>query len=57
MLKRHTVTLNDVVTGYDDMFDHMNGMMRAMARSKTPSKEDLFFAVKFDQQKVFKFYT
>jgi hypothetical protein len=28
------------------MFDHMDGVMRAFAKKKTPWKEDLFFAVK-----------
>jgi len=44
--KRHTVTLHHAITGYTDMFYHMDGMMRALARKKTPWKEDLFLAVK-----------
>jgi hypothetical protein len=39
------------------MFDHMDGMMRALAKKKTPWKEDLFFAVKCAQQKLSKYYT
>jgi len=31
MLKRHTVTLHYVITVYNDMFDHMDGVMRALA--------------------------
>ena len=46
MSKRHTVTLHYVITVYNDRFDHMDGVMRALARKKTPWKEDLFFAVK-----------
>jgi hypothetical protein len=34
----------------------MDGMMRALARKKTQSKEDLFFAVKFARQKLSKYY-
>jgi len=39
------------------MFDHMDGVMRALAKKKTEWKEDLFFAVKCAQQKLFKYYT
>jgi hypothetical protein len=46
MLKRHTVTLHHVITVYNDMFDHMDGVMRALAKKKTQWKEDLYFAVK-----------
>ena len=38
------------------MFDHMDDMMRALAKKKTQWKEDLFFAVKFAQQKLSKYY-
>jgi hypothetical protein len=57
MLKRHTVTLHYVITVYNDMFDHMDGVMRALAKKKTQWKEDLFFAVKFAWQKLSKYYT
>jgi hypothetical protein len=50
--KRHTVTLHHVITVYNDMFDHMDGVMRALAKKKTPWKEDSFFAVKLARQKV-----
>jgi hypothetical protein len=46
MSKRHTVTLHHDTTMYNDMFDHMDGVMRALAKKKTPWKEHLFFAVK-----------
>jgi len=54
MSTRHTVTLDHVITVYNDMFNHMDGMMRALAKKKTPWKEDLLFAVKFAPQKPFK---
>jgi len=57
MSKRHTVTLHHVITVYNDIFDHMDGVMRALANKKTPWKEDLFFAVKLAQQKLSKYYT
>ena len=41
----------------NDMFDHMDGVMRALAKKKTPWKEDLFFAVKFARQTLSKYYT
>jgi hypothetical protein len=39
------------------MFDHMDGVMRALAKKKTQWKEDLFFAVKLARGKLSKFYT
>jgi len=56
MSKLHTVTLHHVITVYNDMFDHMDGVMRALAKETTPWKEDLFFAVKFARQKLSKYY-
>jgi len=56
MSKRHTVTLYHVITVYNDMFDHMDGVMRALAKKKTQWKEDLFFAVKLARQKLSKYY-
>ena len=46
MSKRHTVTLHHVITVYNDMFDHMDGIMRALAEKTTPWNKDLLFAVK-----------
>jgi len=57
MSKRPTVTLHHVITVYNDMFDHMDGVMRALAKKKTQWKEDLFFAVKLARQKLSKYYT
>jgi len=56
MSKRHTVRLHHVITVYNDMFDHMDGVMQALAKKKTPWKEDLFFAVKLARQKLSKYY-
>jgi len=50
------VTLHHIITVYNDMFDHIDGMMRALAKKKTPSKEDLLFAVKLARQKLSKSY-
>jgi hypothetical protein len=56
MSKRHTVTLHHVITVYNDMFYHMDGVMRALAKMKTQWKEDLLFAVKFAWQKLSKYH-
>jgi len=56
MSKRHTVPLHHVISVYNDMFDHMDGVMRAFAKKKTQWKEDLFFAVKLARQKLSKYY-
>jgi len=56
MSKRHTVTLHQVIAVYNNMFDHMDGVMRALAKKKTQWKEDLFFAVKLARQKLSKYY-
>jgi len=46
MSKRHTLTLYHVTTVSYDIFEYMEGMMRALAKKKTQWKEDLLFAVK-----------
>jgi len=56
MSKRHTVTLHHVITVYNDMFDHIDGLMRALAKNKTQWKEDLFFVVRLARQKFSKYY-
>jgi hypothetical protein len=56
MSKRHTDTLHYVITVYNDMFDHMDGVMRALAKKKTPKKEFLLSAVKLAPQKLSKYY-
>jgi hypothetical protein len=57
MSKQLTVTLHHIITVYNDMFDHMDGMMQDLAKKKIQWKEDLFFAVKCAQQKLSKYYT
>jgi len=39
------------------MFDHMDGVMWALAKTKTQWKEDIFIAVKCAQQTLIKYYT
>jgi len=57
MSKWHSVTLHHIITVYNDMFDHMDDMMQALHKQKTQWKEDLFFAVKCERQKMSKYYT
>jgi hypothetical protein len=38
------------------MFNHMDGVIRALAENKPWWKEDLFFTVKLAQQKLSKYY-
>ena len=38
------------------MFDHMNTVMRALAKKKTQGKKDMFFAEKLPRQKLSKYY-
>jgi len=38
------------------MFDHMDVMLRALAKKKTPRKEYLFFAAKLARQKLSKYH-
>jgi len=51
MLKCHTCTLHHDITVYNDMFDYLDGVMRALAKKKTQCKEDLYFAGTFARQK------
>ena len=57
MSKRPTVTLHYTIPVYNDMFDHMDGVIRASAKKKPTCKEDLFFTMKSVQQKLSKYYT
>jgi len=56
MSKRYTVTLHHVIALHNDMFDHMDGMMRALAKKMTQWKEDLFLVVKLARQKQSRYY-
>jgi len=57
MSKGHSITLHHVITVYNDILDHMDGIMRALAKKQTPWKEDPFFAVNFARRKLSKWYT
>jgi len=55
--KWHSIALHHVINVYNDTFDHMDSVMGALAKKKTQWKEDLYFAMKFERQKLLKYYT
>jgi len=55
MSRRHTVTLDLVITVFHNMFDHTDSVMWSLAKQKTPWKENLF-AVKLAPQKLCNYY-
>lgn len=57
MSKRHSVTLNHVITVYNDMFDHLDGVLRALIKKKTQWKKDLYIAVRHARTKLTKYYS
>jgi hypothetical protein len=56
MSKRHLVTLLHLITLCKDIFDHIDGVIQALARKKTQWKKYLYFAVKVACQKLSKYY-
>jgi len=42
------------MTVYNNMFDYMDGVLRASAKAKTQRKEDSFYPVKLPWQKLSK---
>jgi DNA-directed RNA polymerase delta subunit len=42
---------------YNEMFNHMDGVIQPLAKKITEWNEDLFVAVKLARQKMSKFYT
>jgi len=56
MSMRHSVRLHHVITVYNDMFNHKDGIMGAFPKQKTPWKQDSYCAVKLAWQKLSKYY-
>ena len=56
MLKRHTVTLQNVITVYNNMFNHIDGVWWALAEKQMQWKEDLFITMEIARQKLYKYY-
>ena len=42
---------------YNDMFNHMDGVMRALAKKETQLKEHLIIAMNLTRYKLSKYYT
>jgi len=57
MSKLHTVTLHHVITVHNDMFDHMDGMMGAVAKKMTQWKEEVICAGKCARQMHSQYHT
>jgi len=55
-VERHMVTQHHVTTVYSDTSDHMDGIIGAIDKEMADLKEDLFFAMKFVHEKLFKHY-
>jgi len=56
MSNRHTVILHHVVTVYNHMFDHIDGIIQPLDKKITSWTQDLYFAVKLANQKLSKYY-
>ena len=56
MMKRHTFSLHHVITMYKDMFNHLDGVMRALANKRTQWKEALFCTMMSAPQRMSGYY-
>ena len=56
MSKQPMVTLRHIITVFNDIFDHMDGVMQALAKRMTELKGDLYFTVKFVRQMQSNYY-
>ena len=57
ILIKYMASLHPIITVYNNMFNHIDGIMQAVTKEKTQWKEDLYFAVKFSRQKVSIYYS
>lgn len=56
MSNQHTITLHPIITVYNDMSVHIDGMMWELAKKRTAWKENVLFAVKCERQMLSKYY-
>jgi len=56
MERAHTGTLDHAITVYNDIFDHMDAIIRALAKKKRQSKENLYFAMEVAQQMLSRYF-
>ena len=55
MFQTETRVVHDVITVYNEKFDHLVGGMQALAKKMTQWKEGVFFALKLARQKLSKY--
>jgi hypothetical protein len=48
MLQRHMVIFNQIIRESSEMFDNMDGVIRAFHKKQNQWKEDLLFAVRLE---------
>jgi len=56
MSKQHAVTPHDVIIVYNDLFEHMKGVIHVLAIKEIHSMEDLYFALMVAWHKLTKWY-
>jgi len=56
MSKQHTGTRYHIIPVYNNLYDHMEGIMRASAKKLTQLKYDLYSAMMFARQKLSQYY-
>jgi len=54
--KTHIVTLHHIITVYNHIFNQSDKVLQDSTKKSTQWTEDLFFAVRFTQWKVFKYH-
>ena len=57
MSKRQSITLHRVITIYNDMFDHMESVLKALAKKRTQWKKDIHKAVRAGRAKLREYYS
>ena len=57
MSKRRTITLHRVISIYNDMFDHMDSVLKALSKKRVQWKRDIHRAVRCARAKLRKYYS
>jgi hypothetical protein len=57
MSKRKSITLHRVITIYNDMFDHVENVLKSLAKKRTQWKKDIHRAVRASRSKLRKYYS
>src|SRR6266481_3837812 len=56
MSKRQSITLHRVITIYNDMFDHIESVLKALVKKRTQWKKDIHKAVRASRAKLREYY-